>query len=255
MSLFGSDIIETFQKKRIRRLAVSGDPFCRIFSEFGDSGINLFSANKDRMCYELHTYLLTAKKPINFNGATISKIAEEKPVLKNGIYTNVEKILNDMESGSISKGLTLNSLLIAINNWEQSNEDWKDVYERIGNWNLQRYQMFSESYQSFVLNENISKIAECFTFDAIFINMHETPKETRLSLVAKKLGYCKENHESEFLSDLSAFWKNEGSILPNLYILCPKEKEITIEKNFKFASGLRKENIIIEGEEALWMKT
>ena len=160
-----------------------------------------------------------------------------------------------MESGSISKGLTLNSLLIAINNWEQSNESWKDVYERIGNWNLQRYQMFSERCQSFVLNENVSKIAECFTFDAIFINMHETPKETRLSLVAKKLGYKKENHESEFLSDLSEFWKNEGSILPNLYILCSKEKEITIEKNFKFASGLRKENVIIEGEEALWMKT
>ena len=54
---------------------------------------------------------------------------------------------------------------------------------------------------------------------------------------------------------MSKFWENEGSLLPNLYILCSKDKEMIIEKNFKSASGLRKENIVFEGEEILWMRT
>jgi len=255
MNLFGSDIIDTFHRKRIKRLAVCGDPFCRIFSEFRESNINLFSANKDKMTYILHTLFLTAKKPINFNGKTISEISLNKPVLEDGTYKNIKKILTKFEDGTISKGLLLNSLLLAISHWERTNEDWKDVYEKIGNWNLQRYQMFSEDYKSFVLNENISKIAESFTFDGIFINLYKTPKETKLSLVAKKLGYKRNNHDEEFLSEMSKFWENEGSLLPNLYILCSKDKEMIIEKNFKSASGLRKENIVFEGEEILWMRT
>ncbi len=255
MNLFGSDIIETFRRKRIRRLAVCGDPFCRIFSEFRESDINLFSANKDKMNYALHTFFLTAKKPINFNGKTITEVSLEKPILENGSYKNIEKILENFEDGTISKGLLLNSLLLSISHWERTDGDWRDIYEKIANWNLQKYQMLSENYKSFILNENISKIAESFTFDGIFINLYRTPKEIKLSLVAKKLGYKRDNHDEEFLSELSEFWENEGSLLPNLYILCPKDKEMVVEKNFKSASGLRKKNIVFEGEEILWMKT
>tara|TARA_B100000029_G_scaffold140141_2_gene135291 strand:+ start:6917 stop:7684 length:768 start_codon:yes stop_codon:yes gene_type:complete len=255
MNIFGSDIIEIFQRKRIKRLAVSGDPFCRIFSEFKESDINLFSSNKDEMTYNLHTFFLTAKKPINFNGKTISEISLEKPILENGIYKNTKKILEKFEDGTVSKGVLLNSLLVSISHWERTQGDWKDIYEKIGNWSLQRYQMFSENYKSFILNENVSKIAESFTFDGIFINLYKTSKETKLSLIAKKLGYERKNNDEELLSELSNFWENEGSLLPNLYILCSKDKEILIEKNLKPASGLRKENIVFEGEELLWMRT